>query len=411
MTLWLPETEAALAQVDAWMRTVGERRQGLLLNISPKAVTVDRTCDFHPALLAALLVTCAMMSTRMGTEAEHQAGRTRGGLCRGGGSGDRPAPPAGPRDLSDAPAPFQLDDEQLAALNEELLYCRNPRWSMTQGAAWSGRATLRPLPPRPLLHHCSTGSQARAPLAYTPPYLAEKILTSRSALEGERKQVTVFFADIKDSTSSSRASTRSRPAAPGPGYPSMMDAVHRYEGHREPGAGRWHYGAVWGAPLPMRTMPCGPVTPPWPCRAAIRHYADEVRRTHGTAVAPAGGPQLWRGGGARHWQRPAHGLFGGGPDHAPGGAHGATGRARHIRLTAATLRLVEGLVRVTLWARCRSRGSTRAGGGLRAGRGEHAAPPPPGRGGAGPHPLCRARGGTRRPAPGARPGRARATAR
>ena len=38
-----------------------------------------------------------------------------------------------------------------------------------------------------------------APLAYTPPYLAEKILTSRSALEGERKQVTVLFADLKGS--------------------------------------------------------------------------------------------------------------------------------------------------------------------------------------------------------------------
>ena len=36
--------------------------------------------------------------------------------------------------------------------------------------------------------------------AYTPPHLAEKILTSRSALEGERKQVTVLFADLKGST-------------------------------------------------------------------------------------------------------------------------------------------------------------------------------------------------------------------
>ena len=42
--------------------------------------------------------------------------------------------------------------------------------------------------------------QAQTPLAYTPPYLAEKILTSRSALEGERKQVTVLFADLKGST-------------------------------------------------------------------------------------------------------------------------------------------------------------------------------------------------------------------
>jgi hypothetical protein len=35
------------------------------------------------------------------------------------------------------------------------------------------------------------------PRAYTPKHLVEKILTSRSALEGERKQVTVLFADVK----------------------------------------------------------------------------------------------------------------------------------------------------------------------------------------------------------------------
>jgi hypothetical protein len=38
-----------------------------------------------------------------------------------------------------------------------------------------------------------------APRTYTPKHLAEKILTSRSALEGERKQVTVLFADVKGS--------------------------------------------------------------------------------------------------------------------------------------------------------------------------------------------------------------------
>src|SRR6266568_8381331 len=39
-----------------------------------------------------------------------------------------------------------------------------------------------------------------APLTYTPPYLAEKILTSRATLEGERKQVTVLFANVTGST-------------------------------------------------------------------------------------------------------------------------------------------------------------------------------------------------------------------
>jgi hypothetical protein len=36
------------------------------------------------------------------------------------------------------------------------------------------------------------------PRSYTPKHLAEKILTSQSALEGERKQVTVLFADVNN---------------------------------------------------------------------------------------------------------------------------------------------------------------------------------------------------------------------
>ena len=42
-------------------------------------------------------------------------------------------------------------------------------------------------------------SSLGAPDSYTPKHLAEKILTSRAALEGERKQVTVLFADLKGS--------------------------------------------------------------------------------------------------------------------------------------------------------------------------------------------------------------------
>ena len=48
---------------------------------------------------------------------------------------------------------------------------------------------LRPTPP----------ANFAAPDAYTPKHLAEKILTSKAALEGERKQVTVLFADLKGS--------------------------------------------------------------------------------------------------------------------------------------------------------------------------------------------------------------------
>ena len=48
---------------------------------------------------------------------------------------------------------------------------------------------------------CGTpvGGDVRAPETYTPKHLAEKILISRSALEGERKQVSILFADLKSS--------------------------------------------------------------------------------------------------------------------------------------------------------------------------------------------------------------------
>jgi class 3 adenylate cyclase len=42
-------------------------------------------------------------------------------------------------------------------------------------------------------------TKSAAPDSYTPKHLAEKILTSKAALEGERKQVTVLFADLKGS--------------------------------------------------------------------------------------------------------------------------------------------------------------------------------------------------------------------
>ena len=82
----------------------------------------------------------------------------------------------------------------------------------------------------------------------TPAHLAEKILTSRSALEGERKQVTVLFADLKGSMEllADRDPEEARQLLD-PVLERMMAAVHRYEGHREPSDGRWHYGAVRGA--------------------------------------------------------------------------------------------------------------------------------------------------------------------
>ena len=114
------------------------------------------------------------------------------------------------------------------------------------GKCWSGEVIP---PPHPLRRPRDHPSRHRSPTR--PPYLAEKILTSRSALEGERKQVTVLFADLKGSTELIRdLDPEEAQQLLDPALHRMMDAVHRYRGHREPGAGRWHYGPVWGAHCP-----------------------------------------------------------------------------------------------------------------------------------------------------------------
>ena len=77
----------------------------------------------------------------------------------------------------------------------------------------------------------TTGSKFPSPRSYTPKYLAEKILTSKAALEGERKQVTVLFADLKGSMEllADRDPEESRRILD-PVLERMMEAVHRYEG-------------------------------------------------------------------------------------------------------------------------------------------------------------------------------------
>jgi len=88
-----------------------------------------------------------------------------------------------------------------------------------------------------------------SPESYTPKHLAEKILTSKSALEGERKQITVLFADLKGSMEllADRDPEEARKLLD-PVLEVMMEAVHRYEGtvNQVMGDGIM---ALFGAPL------------------------------------------------------------------------------------------------------------------------------------------------------------------
>jgi hypothetical protein len=122
---------------------------------------------------------------------------------------------------------FQLDDAALEDLKNELI--EGQRLAVDERGnvlVWVGAEPALPHPSA-----FQTGSQERVPLAYTPAYLAEKILTSRTALEGGRKQVTVLFADLKGSMEllAERDLEEARQLLD-PVLQRMMAAVHRYEG-------------------------------------------------------------------------------------------------------------------------------------------------------------------------------------
>ena len=116
------------------------------------------------------------------------------------------------------------------------------------------------------------------PRRYTPKHLAEKILTSKSALEGERKQVTVLFADLKGSMEllADRDPEEARKLLD-PVLERMMEAVHRYEGtvNQVMGDGIM---ALFGAPLAHEDHAVRACYAALDMQAAMRRYAEEVRR-------------------------------------------------------------------------------------------------------------------------------------
>src|SRR5256885_12515090 len=175
---------------------------------------------------------------------------------------------------------FQLDEDALNDLKDELLYA-NPqvRDDAGRGLVWTGDTGTAPPGAAP-----SASPQDRAPLTYTPAYLAEQILASRSALEGERKHVTVLFADLKGSMEllAERDPEEARQLLD-PVLERMMEAVHRYEGtvNQVMGDGIM---ALFGAP------PAHEDHAVRACYAALRmqervtRYADELRRAQGVEV-------------------------------------------------------------------------------------------------------------------------------
>src|SRR5215475_6581800 len=238
---------------------------------------------------------------------------------------------------------FQLDDAALEDLKNELI--EGQRLAVDERGnvlVWTGTEVSAPRPTTP-----SASSQDRAPLAYTPQYLAEKVLHSRSAMEGERKQVTVLFADLKGSMEllADRDPEEARHILD-PVLERLMAAVHRYEGtvNQVMGDGIM---ALFGAPLAHEDHAVRACYAALAMQEAIRHYSAEVRRAHGVEVQirvglHSGEVVVRAIGNDLHMDYSAIGQT----------THLAARMEQlatpgSIRLTAETLRLAEGLVQVT----------------------------------------------------------------
>jgi class 3 adenylate cyclase/tetratricopeptide (TPR) repeat protein len=194
-----------------------------------------------------------------------------------------------------------------------------------------------------------TAAAARfaSPESYTPRHLAERILTSKSALEGERKQVTVLFADLKGSMEllADRDPEEARKLLD-PVIERMMEAVHHYEGtvNQVMGDGIM---ALFGAPVAHEDHAVRACFAALRIQESVQRYAEEVQRTQGIplhirvglnsgeVVVRAIGSDLRMDytavGQTTHLAARMEQLA------APGS----------IQLTAATLHLAEGFVQVT----------------------------------------------------------------
>ena len=130
----------------------------------------------------------------------------------------------------------------------------------------------------------TAATPAASPQTYTPPHLADKILMSRAAMIGERKQVTILFADLKGSMEllADRDPEEARRLLD-PVLERMMEAVHRYEGtvNQVMGDGIM---ALFGAPLAHEDHAVRA------CYAALRmqetvgRYGEQIQKTEGLSV-------------------------------------------------------------------------------------------------------------------------------
>jgi hypothetical protein len=139
----------------------------------------------------------------------------------------------------------------------------------------------------------------RAPHDYTPKHLADRILRSRSALEGERKQVTVLFVDIKGSMElTEQVDPEDWHRILDRFFQMLADGVHRFEGtvNQYTGDGIM---ALFGAPIAHEDHAQRACYAALDLRDQLHRYAEELKRTRGLGFAARIGVNSTRSSSAR----------------------------------------------------------------------------------------------------------------
>ena len=235
---------------------------------------------------------------------------------------------------------FHLDDEVLDDLTFELIEGQRLAADENQTVlVWVGHAEAAPPSP-------PTTELERTSSSYTPASLAEKIIAGKASLEGERKVVTVLFADIKDSTELIRdLDPEDAQKLLDPAIHIMMEAVHRFEGTVNQVLGDGIM-SIFGAPLSLEDHAARACYAALAMQAAMREYTEEARRKQGLElsirVGLNSGEVVVRAiGNDLHMDYSAVGAT----------THLAARMEQlatpgSIRLSSSTLRLVEGFVQV-----------------------------------------------------------------
>ena len=169
-----------------------------------------------------------------------------------------------------------IDGDELDEIIEELVDIQQVARRQGRAIEWCGESAAEAAPAAE-----ATAGEERNPLDYTPKHLADKILRSKSAIEGERKHVTVFFADVAGSMALAESlDAEDWHRILDRFFQILTEGVHRFEGtvNQYTGDGIM---ALFGAPIAHEDHAQRACFAALHLRDALRDYTDELRRTQG----------------------------------------------------------------------------------------------------------------------------------